>query len=86
MDLNRNWAAGWRSLPGCGETFSGKSAFSEPETMALSKHYKKISKRTLVYYAIHAYSQMWMYPYGHISVVAPNQPNLVNDRQLVVMV
>lgn len=64
VDNNRNWAYGWRSGESpCSETFSGASAFSEPETKALAD---VVTKHPNIkgYIDIHSYSELLMWAYG----------------------
>jgi murein tripeptide amidase MpaA len=67
-DLNRNWDAGW-SGPGasrnpCSDSYHGSAPFSAPESAAISswiKHHDKL----ISYIDFHAFSQLWMYPFGY---------------------
>ncbi|KAL1919542.1 uncharacterized protein VTP21DRAFT_2235 [Calcarisporiella thermophila] len=78
-DVNRNWAAGFGG-PGasnnpCDETYHGPSAFSSPEARAMSQFIS--AKRPHVYFDIHSYSQLWMWPYGYkCSGTPPNGANI----------
>jgi predicted deacylase len=67
-DPNRNWGFKWGtggSSPNpCDDTFMGASAFSEPETKALSDYLTTISSRLVFYLDLHSYSQLIMLPYG----------------------
>jgi len=67
VDLNRNFeygfgGAGTSSDP-CDDTYRGRSAFSEPESQAV-KNFVLNHKDIRAFLTIHAYSQMWFYPYG----------------------
>ena len=42
----------------------GTSAFSEPETKAISDFVSANRDSTHVYFSIHCYSQFWLLPYG----------------------
>jgi murein tripeptide amidase MpaA len=70
-DLNRNFAYAW-SAPGassnpCAETYYGDSAFSGKEVAVLRDFISKIqqSGKLVSYFDIHAYSAMWMSPWGY---------------------
>jgi murein tripeptide amidase MpaA len=59
-DLNRNFEYNWSaSTDQCGETFSGASAASEPETKAIQDYMKQIFpvKKEGIYIDLHAYAQ-----------------------------
>jgi len=77
-DLNRNYGFGW-SLPGgddnpCSEIYYGSSAFSGPETQCIRDVLQKYhDAKTLVsYFDIHAYSGLWMSPWGYTCNSLPN--------------
>jgi hypothetical protein len=62
-DLNRNFEYNWAaSSDQCGETFSGASAASEPETKAIQDYMKKIftEKKQGIYIDLHAFAQTIM--------------------------
>ncbi|XP_055308556.1 zinc carboxypeptidase-like [Sitodiplosis mosellana] len=78
-DLNRNFdyhhaESGASSNP-CADTFAGPKAFSEPETLALSKFVKSI-RNIKLYISFHAYSQLLLYPFGNTRQNAPNYSHL----------
>uniref|UniRef100_A0A914ELD3 ShKT domain-containing protein n=1 Tax=Acrobeloides nanus TaxID=290746 RepID=A0A914ELD3_9BILA len=71
VDLNRNFAfrfaeTGTSYFP-CSEIFHGAGAFSEPETRAVRD--AVLSPEFLgkidAFITLHAYSQLWIYPYSH---------------------
>ncbi|KXN72297.1 hypothetical protein CONCODRAFT_77883 [Conidiobolus coronatus NRRL 28638] len=76
IDLNRNWGYKWgdSGTDPCGEDYQGSSAFNTLETKAVSKFLSKHSN-TIAYIDIHAYSQLWMHPYGYTCSTPPD-----NDR------
>jgi hypothetical protein len=43
----------------------GGSAFSEPETKAMSDYYTTIASRSVFFLSIHSYSQLVLLPYGY---------------------
>jgi carboxypeptidase A1 len=67
-DLNRNWDAGW-SGPGasrnpCSDAYHGSAPFSAPESAAIAAWIKQ-NKNLKGYIDFHAFSQLWMYPFGY---------------------
>lgn len=48
VDENRNWPADWQPSPRGSSTYSGPSAFSEPETVALARFLEGLRPRTVV--------------------------------------
>ncbi|CAH3157461.1 unnamed protein product [Porites evermanni] len=71
VDLNRNWSYEWggegASPNKCDETYRGKKAFSEKETMSVSKYLEGLNKqgRLKGFIDFHAFSQMWFIPWGY---------------------
>jgi len=68
VDLNRNWAFHWGD-PGtsnnpCDENYRGTSAFSEPESRAISTFLDGLSDRLVIYLSLHSYGQYWLTPWG----------------------
>jgi murein tripeptide amidase MpaA len=88
-DLNRNWDAGW-SGPGassnpCSDAYYGSKPFSAPESLAVSKYIEKLSNSLVAYLDIHAFSQLWMYPYGYdCKKVVSNAPKMKEVSTLIV--
>ena len=66
--------AGASSNP-CSETYAGPRAFSEPETQAMASYLFARRSQVKVYVSFHAYSQMWLTPWGYTS----NVPSNFND-------
>ena len=67
-DPNRNFPTAW-SKPGasgspCSETYYGPSALSAPESAAIYNYVKNLGN-VISYMDFHAYSQLWMFPYGY---------------------
>lgn len=48
----------------CGETYSGRRAFSEPEARSIAKYLIGIKERLFAYLSFHSYSQLLLFPYG----------------------
>lgn len=70
-DLNRNFDSNWNttgsSSDPCRYDFAGASAESEPEAKLITNFIKenKDKARIRTYIALHSYSQLMMFPYGH---------------------
>ncbi|KAH7064228.1 hypothetical protein BKA63DRAFT_169009 [Paraphoma chrysanthemicola] len=71
-DINRNWPSHWDQRGGastspCAQDYKGPSAGDGVETKALKAQLDSITagKGVQLYMDIHAYSQLWMYPYGY---------------------
>ncbi|KAI8841286.1 hypothetical protein BC829DRAFT_435750 [Chytridium lagenaria] len=67
-DPNRNWGYGW-SLPGasgskCSDTYYGPSAFSAPESKAISQYILSLGN-VVSFIDFHSYSQLWMFANGY---------------------
>jgi len=84
VDLNRNWddhfgGDGSSSNPNS-ETYHGLSAFSEPETLAVSK-FITANGPFILAVDYHSYSQLILRPYGWSRNPAPNEAvsKLVGD-------
>ncbi|GFQ92013.1 carboxypeptidase A2 [Trichonephila clavata] len=71
VDLNRNFAFHWKeggsSSSPCSETYAGFTAFSEPETKAISDYIFPQKEKFVAYLAVHSYSQLWLTPWGWTS-------------------
>lgn len=67
-DINRNfefyWRKGGSSSNVCSASFAGVFPFSEPESRALANYVLKHKKDMAMYISLHAYSQMWLLPWG----------------------
>lgn len=67
-DANRNfdyhWLTGGSSRNPCSETFAGPKPFSEPEARALRDLVLDNKDSLSMYVSLHAYSQMWLIPWG----------------------
>lgn len=70
-DPNRNWDYMW-GYPGassnpCSESFRGTHAFSEIEVRNVADYLKALNENSQIagYMDIHAYSQLWMTPWGY---------------------
>ncbi|KAK3740610.1 hypothetical protein QZH41_009715, partial [Actinostola sp. cb2023] len=68
-DPNRNWNVKWggvgTSTNPCRDTYHGPYPFSEVESRNVARYLHSIRSRLVGYMDIHAYSQLWMTPWGH---------------------
>lgn len=78
VDLNRNWGYKWMtggaSNYPCSDVYAGDKANSELETQAIQNALRKREGNWDVYFNVHAYSSVWLLPYGyqHTWVVKPD--------------
>ena len=91
-DLNRNYSYEWELIQGeCGETYSGPSANSEPETVAITNYVASIFpdqkgpnptdpvnelNATGMFIDLHSYSRLVLWPWGYTYDLAPNDTSL----------
>eukprot|EP00112_Aurelia_sp_Birch-Aquarium-sp1_P006038 Seg1675.1 transcript_id=Seg1675.1/GoldUCD/mRNA.D3Y31 product="Carboxypeptidase A2" protein_id=Seg1675.1/GoldUCD/D3Y31 len=68
-DPNRNWDYKWggvgTSRSECDDTYHGRSAFSEIEVRNVANYLSRNKNSLAGYMDIHAYSQLWMTPWGY---------------------
>ncbi|NIH77633.1 murein tripeptide amidase MpaA [Amycolatopsis viridis] len=69
-DLNRNWGYKWGCCDGSStspssETYRGPSAFSEPETRAVSRFVDSRAPRIKAHIDFHTYAELVLWPFGH---------------------
>ena len=80
-DANRNfdhfWLKGGSSRNPCSDTFAGSKAFSEPEARALRDLVLENKDQLAMYISLHAYSQMWLLPWGKSNIHNMHQICLV---------
>ncbi|GIY20000.1 carboxypeptidase A2 [Caerostris darwini] len=85
VDLNRNFAFHWReggsSSSPCSETYAGFTAFSEPETKALSDYIFSQKEKFIAYLAVHSYSQLWLTPWGWTTELPKDYNDMVRVAQ-----
>jgi carboxypeptidase T len=90
IDLNRNydfkWSSAGASLDACNEVYLGRSAASEPETLALQSYLSSIypdrrgpsdgdaapDDTSGLLITLHSYGQLVLWPWGWTSASAPN--------------
>ncbi|XP_029637587.1 carboxypeptidase B [Octopus sinensis] len=69
VDINRNFPNHWNedgsSSDPCSVEYSGPTALSEPETMALANAMRMRQGELIAYISLHAYGQLWIYPWGY---------------------
>ncbi|KXJ75390.1 hypothetical protein RP20_CCG011861 [Aedes albopictus] len=70
-NYNYNWRNGGSSTNACSDTFSGETAFSEPETLAMANYYATIADKINVQFSFHSYGQYLLTPYGFTGAPAP---------------
>jgi VCBS repeat-containing protein len=91
-DLNRNFTYAWEpDSYQCGETYSGPSAASEPETQAIMNYVSNIFPdqkgpdpddmvaeltATGMFIDLHSYSRLVLWPWGYTYDTAPNDASL----------
>ena len=82
VDMNRNWNFHWGEIGAsddpCHETYAGPRPFSEPETRAISDFIMDRKDRIKLYLTMHAYSQMWLVPWGYTSKRAGDYEDLMS--------
>ena len=87
-DPNRNFdiahgSAGSTDEP-CQDTFHGEAPFSEEESKALRDIVYKIQHnhdKLAAYVSVHAYSQLWMIPNGHVKNLSPHHNDLMEAAE-----
>ncbi|RWS27284.1 carboxypeptidase B-like protein [Leptotrombidium deliense] len=77
VDLNRNFdidfcRVGCSRNPCDKEVYCGAYGFSERETQAVRDYVFSIEDRLKVYFDLHAFAQVWMYPYSYKKDYADN--------------
>uniref|UniRef100_R4FJ79 CARB-Oct-1 n=1 Tax=Octopus cyanea TaxID=34525 RepID=R4FJ79_OCTCY len=86
VDLNRNFNAKWgkegSSGDPCNRAYHGRNAFSEPETIALSRLVRS-TRDKLAYFSVHAYSQYILTPYACKSRKPKNSEHLMEVAEKV---
>lgn len=88
VDLNRNFPLHWNTTGASGNPchydFSGPSAASEVETQRIIKFLETHVQpdRIRTYLALHSYSQLIMFPYGHSAERVDNYDDLKEIGQL----
>jgi carboxypeptidase A2 len=90
VDLNRNFDFRWGNdgvsfLP-CDETYCGPSGGSEPETQAVSAELVRVGSTLGATVTLHAYGNMWMFPWGNTVNYDGRQCDLADDHADLMLV
>lgn len=64
----------------CDEIYCGDKPFSESESRALRDMMIKLESRMKAYFSLHAFSQLWMTPYGIHKNLPTNYADLVREN------
>lgn len=75
--MNANHCGEGASDDPCHQTYCGVKAHSEPETAALADFLQAHRGQIAAYFSLHAYSQLWMYPYGYSTKLPKTNARLV---------
>lgn len=65
----------------CSQIYCGSSPHSEPETQAVTDFLRSRNGSVQIYYTIHSYSQLLLFPYGHTLEKTPTHDELVRITQ-----
>ncbi|XP_029928221.1 carboxypeptidase B2 [Myripristis murdjan] len=80
VDLNRNFDANWCTEGAlnntCSQIYCGSSPHSEPETQAVTDFLRSRNGSVQIYYTIHSYSQLLLFPYAHTLEKPPTHDEL----------
>ncbi|XP_056157216.1 carboxypeptidase B2 [Lampris incognitus] len=81
VDLNRNFDANWctegASDDPCSEIYCGQYPESEPESAAVAKFLRSHKESIKLYFTIHSYSQMLLFPYSYTYDKTENHNDLL---------
>jgi hypothetical protein len=69
--------AGGSSNNPCSDIYAGPTAFSEPETKAMSDFVTSIASRMPLYLSLHSYGQYMLIPFGHNNEKIPQYETYV---------
>ena len=61
----------------CNDAYRGTHAFSEVEVRNVANYLKSLKNRIAGYMDIHAYSQLWMIPWGYTQQPTEDHEELV---------
>jgi carboxypeptidase A2 len=90
IDLNRNFDFRWGndgvSFEPCAETYCGPSAGSEQETQFVQNELVRLGPSLLASVTLHAYGNMWMFPWGNTVDYAGTQCQLADDHADLMLV
>ena len=71
-NFNDSWAHSGSSNDPRHETYHGRNAFSETETLSMARFINSEKENILAFFAIHCFGQYWLLPYGDISEHYPD--------------
>lgn len=87
-DPNRNWNANWggvgSSSSPCSDTYHGNRPFSEIEVFNVARYLYKNRHNFIGYMDIHAYSQLWMTPWGSTKTYPKDYPEMKRVSDIAV--
>uniref|UniRef100_A0A3Q3WGE7 Peptidase M14 domain-containing protein n=1 Tax=Mola mola TaxID=94237 RepID=A0A3Q3WGE7_MOLML len=85
VDLNRNFDAEWCTVGAsddpCSEIYCGTFPESEPESQAVAKFLRRHKDSVQLYFSVHSYSQMLLFPYSCTLDEADNHNELLELAQ-----
>ncbi|KAK2818071.1 hypothetical protein Q7C36_022004 [Tachysurus vachellii] len=80
VDLNRNFDANWcttgASSSPCSDIYCGRYPESEPEVQAVTKFLRAHKASIKLFFSMHSYSQMLLFPYSYTHEQIPNHSEL----------
>ncbi|XP_017312656.1 carboxypeptidase B2 [Ictalurus punctatus] len=80
VDLNRNFDANWCTVGAssnpCSDIYCGQYPESEPEVQAVTKFLRSHKDSVKLYFSIHSYSQLLLFPYSYTLEQVPNYTEL----------
>ncbi|KAK3530252.1 hypothetical protein QTP86_020120, partial [Hemibagrus guttatus] len=80
VDLNRNFDANWcttgASSSPCSDIYCGQYPESEPEVQAVTNFLRTHKDSIKLYFSMHSYSQMLLFPYSYTHEEIPNHSEL----------
>lgn len=91
VDLNRNFDVNWGGTGSSNDSsrydFCGSEPFSEPEARAIKIFLDNYANeyRIKTYLSLHSFSQLYMFPYGHIPNHVKNYDDLTKIGQKAVL-
>jgi len=62
----------------CCETYPGEKAFSEKESANVAAYLSDRSSELVAFVDVHAYSQLWLSPWGRREDLPPNYEKMVS--------
>lgn len=88
VDPNRNWDFHWggkgTSSNPCDEIYRGTKPFSEVETRTIGSYIWTLKDRIKLYASLHAYSQLWLTPWGYTPDLPTNYRSLLQKGRVAI--